>query len=256
MKPAAKPKAKKRAAGSMTDSMRRFAEEYTVDFHGEHAAIRAGFAASSARQTASRLLARQDVQDCVRARMDAASKKTGITAERVLQETWGIATADVNDLVEFRRTCCRHCYGIDYGYQRTVPEMSRAQKEYLRVKREAIAKDKEVEATYEPFDEQGGIGYDARKPPVDTCLECFGHGVGSAYFKDTRTLSPAARAMYAGVKQTKDGYQMLMIDKNGALEKLFKHLGLYKADNTQKVDALAEFLTAVQNKGGKLPIKG
>ena len=64
-----------------------------------------------------------------------------------------------------------------------------------------------------------------------------------------------SRALYAGVKQTKEGYQMLLVDKMAALEKVYKHLGLYKSDNEQKADALGDFLTAVQAAGGKLPIK-
>lgn len=41
-------------------------------------------------------------------------------------------------------------------------------------------------------------------------------------------------------------------DKNAALEKLFKHHGLYEFDNRQKMDPLAELLKAVS--GSALPI--
>lgn len=250
---AATPKDKDRA-GSMTDQMRAFACEYTIDFNGKAAAIRAGYAEKSAAVSASKLLSREDVQAIIQQRMAKLEAKTGITAERVLQEAWGIATADVNDLVEFRRGCCRHCHGIDFGYQRTVQEMSRARKAYLEQKAKDIAKDPDCAAGYPDFDEQGGIGYDRRKPPADDCQVCFGEGEGYAHFKDTRTLTPEARALYAGVKQTKEGFQMLTVDKLGGLEKLFRHLNLYKAEIKEKGDALGEFLMAVQERGGKLPI--
>lgn len=57
--------------------------------------------------------------------------------------------------------------------------------------------------------------------------------------KDTRYLSPAAAQLYAGVKRTKDGMQVLMHDKAIFAEKLFKHLGLYEKDNGQKNDLAA-----------------
>lgn len=134
--------------------------------------------------------------------------------------------------------------------------MNRDQRAYDETKRKAIAKDSTAEFGYEPFDQQGGLGYDARKGPNRDCQECFGEGIGTAHFKDTRDLSPAARSLYAGVKQTKDGFQMLLIDKMAGLEKVFKHLGLYRVDNEQKADAFKEFIDAVQSKSGKLPVKG
>lgn len=245
----------KRDIGSMTDQMRAFAMQYTLDFHGQNAAVRAGYSEKTARNMACKLLARVDVQELIQKRMAKIEKSTEISSERVLQEAWGIATADVNSLVEFRRRCCRCCYGIDYGYQRTVPEMSRARAAYEVKRRAAMAKHNFNADTYEPFDEQGGIGYDARRPPNPDCQECWGDGIGDAFFKPTGNLSPADRALYAGVKQTKEGYQMLTIDKLGAIEKLFKHKGLYKVDNEQKTDALKDFLDAIQQRAGKLPIK-
>lgn len=248
-------KGKPAVLSKMTDQMRAFANEYCTDFNGTKAAIRAGYKASSARSQASILLAREDVQALVEEKMKRIEVRTDITAERALQEAWGIATADVNALVEFRRTCCRHCYGVDYGYQRTIQEMNRDRRAYEKQRAKDEKKADFDPLMYEEFDEKGGIGWDARKPPNPDCQECFGDGVGDAFFKDTRNLSPEALAAYAGVKQTKDGYQMLLVDKLGGLEKVFKHLGLYKADNKQKADALLDFVQGIQARGSKLPIK-
>jgi phage terminase small subunit len=250
---AAKPSNKDRV-GSLNDQMRAFAAEYTVDFCGKDAAIRAGYADKSAAVTASRLLGRPDVQELIQQRMARIEAKTEINSERVIREAWGIATADVNELVEFRRRCCRYCYGIDFGYQRTVQEMNADRTQYEKNYR-ACKNDEQRDALGD-FDEKGGIGYDARKPPVKDCTHCWGDGVGDALFKATGAVSPSARSLYAGVKQTKDGYQMLLVDKLGAMEKLMKHLGLYETDNKQKSDGFAEFMAAVAAKGGgKLPIK-
>lgn len=242
--------------GVMTDLMRRFIDEYTKDFHGAAAAVRAGYSANAARVTASKILAREDAQELLRTKMAKIEQKTEISATKVLEQAWGIVTADVNDLVEFRRRCCRHCYGIDFGYQRTAQEISRERASYNIARTKAIAKEPDAALTYEDFDEQGGPGYDARKAPNPDCTNCWGDGVGDAHFKPTASLSPEARALYAGVKQTKDGYQMLTIDKNAAMEKLFKHLGLYKEDNKQKADGLTDLIAFVSARGAKLPIKG
>jgi phage terminase small subunit len=247
----AKP-ADKHKIGALTDQMRMFASQYTVDFNGKAAAIRAGYAESSAAAQASKLLAREDVQELVRQKMAQLEKKTEIKAADVLQQAMGIVTADVNDLVEFRRRCCRHCYGIDHGYQRTVPEMSAAKRQHLRDV--AACRNQLQRDALGDFDEQGGIGYDARKPPHPDCTSCWGDGIGDAFYKPTANLSPAARALYAGVKQTKDGYQMLLVDKNPSLDKLFRHFGLYEKDNTQQADGLTSLLGAIAARGGKLPI--
>jgi phage terminase small subunit len=253
---AAKPTTKS-TIGALTDQMRAFAAEYTVDFCGKAAAIRAGYGEKGAAAQASKLLARDDVQQLVQQRMARVEKKTEVSTERLVLEAWGIATADVNELVEFRRRCCRHCYGIDYGYQRTMQEMSQARRKYELQRR----KDEKVAGfdpmVYEEFDELGGAGYDARKPPVPDCTNCWGDGVADAHFKPTGQLTPAARALYAGVKQTKDGYQMLLVDKLGALEKLFRHKGLYQADNDQKGGTFVQFLEAIVagGAGNKLPVK-
>jgi phage terminase small subunit len=44
-------------------------------------------------------------------------------------------------------------------------------------------------------------------------------------------------------------------DKNAALEKLFKHLGLFKADNKQRGDAIGELLAAIDGRSTRLTVK-
>lgn len=88
------------------------------------------------------------------------------------------------------------------------------------------------------------------------CMRCAGEGVAIPWIADTRKLSPAARALFAGVKQTKDGVQLLMHDKMAALVNVGKILGVYERDNEQKAKPLAEavreFFGALH--GNRLPI--
>lgn len=44
-------------------------------------------------------------------------------------------------------------------------------------------------------------------------------------------------------------------DKNAALEKLFKHHGLYEKDNEQKTDPLAELVKAINAAAAPLPVR-
>jgi phage terminase small subunit len=53
------------------------------------------------------------------------------------------------------------------------------------------------------------------------------NGVGRTIIADTRTLSPQARMLYAGVKQTKDGIEVKMHDQLKALEMAARHLGMF-----------------------------
>lgn len=77
----------------------RFVDEYLVDGIGTQAAIRAGYSPKSAAAQASRLLSNANV----RARIDKAlaqqSRRTGITADRVLKELARVAFINPTDAV-------------------------------------------------------------------------------------------------------------------------------------------------------------
>lgn len=201
-----------------------FVREYLVDLNGRQAAIRAGYSPGSARQTASELLATPDVQAAVQKAMDERATRTGITAERVLERIWGIATADPRELIELVRSCCRNCYGKQHKYQRTAQELKNAWAEWR--KNEDIREDKGMPS--QPFDTEGGTGYDPRRDPHPHCPECFGDGVERVIPKDTRDLAPDARMLYAGVKTTQHGLEIKMHDQTAMLVHAGRHLGLFK----------------------------
>lgn len=78
----------------MTPRQRRFVDEYLIDLDGRHAAIRAGYARSDAKNRGYRLLRRRDVADAIAAAMADRSRRTGITPERVIEELARIACVD------------------------------------------------------------------------------------------------------------------------------------------------------------------
>lgn len=232
-----------------------FIDSYVVNHNGGKAAVDAGYAVSSSRVRAHEIMKRPQVIAELARRAAKSEQVSGVTAARVLQESFNILTANVNDLVEFRRNCCRHCYGIDNGYQRTTAEYNAAFREHAMAVKKNERKRKDDREDIGEFDQKGGIGFDARKPPNPECQVCFGDGIGEPFYKDTRSLSPAALSLYAGVKVTKDGAQMLLLDKSAAMERLFKHFGLFKADHEQENQGLAELFALIQSRKSRLPIK-
>jgi phage terminase small subunit len=210
--------------GELTPKQQRFVDEYLVDLNATQAAIRAGYNAKTAQVQSSRLLSNVMVGAAISAAQAARSERTQVTADEVLKRLWSMATADANELVEFRRRCCRHCYGEGFGYQLTEREMDQRRSD-AEVAWNARKNKKPTDIF--TLDELGGTGFDARKSPNPDCPECFGDGIGASHFKDTRALSPAARQLYAGVKQTKEGIEVKLHDQLNALVNVGKHLGMF-----------------------------
>ncbi|SIO50653.1 phage terminase small subunit [Burkholderia sp. GAS332] len=210
----------------MNDQWIRFAHEYLVDLNGGAAYVRAGYKEKGARANACRLLAKPEIQDLIAALKQERAGRLEIEADDVLRRLWNIATADTNEVIQYRRLCCRHCFGADFQYQRTVAEYERDFAQWEADELKASKKDAEREPTV--FKELGGIGYNKLKRPNPDCPECFGEGIGDVFIPDTRELSPAARALYAGVKQTKEGLEVKLHSQDDALVNVGKHLGMFK----------------------------
>lgn len=226
-------------AGSAEQRIKLFVEALLSN--GENvtqAAISAGFSPKSAASQGSRLLRNVKVRQELDNRRTAVLDKFQITTEATMAQIWGIATADTRELMEYRVGCCRYCYGKNNRFQRTAGEMERAEAEHAKMNEAAIEKGKPVTE----FDPQGGIGYDKRKPPNQDCMECFGEGVGRSVFKDTTSISPAAAALFAGVKETKDGLEFKTNSQLDALDKIVRIRGMYQRDNEQPNAAIAEAL--------------
>lgn len=253
--PAKSPAARKKAAGVVAPApkkpakpkpvkpslafetkQQRFVDEYLIDLNATKAAVRAGYSEKTAEQIGYQLLQKTSVVQAIAAAQQKRAERTGITADRALSEVWKIVTADPRELVQVKVGCCRHCWGEGHRYQRTVGEMN-ADREQHATKGLSPA----------DFDEKGGIGFDSLRLPHPECPECGGDGDARTVLADTRNLSPSAQALYAGAKQTKYGIEVLMHSKMDAMEKVFKHLGLYKEDNTQKTDALASLLHTISS---------
>lgn len=207
-----------------------FALEFVKDLCKRDAAIRAGVPVASASQRATEMFADPDVKAAIDGLIAERAKAVNVDAEFVLRKLLAIASADPNDLVQYRRTCCRHCWGVGFGYQRTQREMDRDRAQHGadqdRKADDAALANKAYER--KAFSEAGGTGYRATREPNAECPECFGEGVGDVFVKDSRLLAAEPRALYAGVKRTKEGIEIKTHDQRAVLELIGRHLGMFK----------------------------
>jgi phage terminase small subunit len=201
----------------------RFVESYLGSYN-QTSAYRAAFdtkgdmSDNSCAANASRLLRTDKVARLMALRVrQAFDDMDGDIKTRALERLMGMAFGDPNELTEIRRECCRFCYGIDNEYQYKPSEWREKLDEYARDLAEATKNESKPPAEPKPA---GGTGFDPRLEPNAECPECFGEGVERQVLKDTRHLSPAGRALYAGSKWTKDGLQILQHDQLKAFDML------------------------------------
>lgn len=87
----------------MTAKQQRFCEEYLTDLNATRAAIRAGYSPKSAKTIGPRLLLENvGVRARVEAMMARLSRRTGVSAERVVRELARVAFASMPDVVDMR----------------------------------------------------------------------------------------------------------------------------------------------------------
>lgn len=218
-----------------------FVDEFLIDLNGTQAAIRAGYSAKTARQLAARLLSKVNIQNAIAAARAARQERTKIEADDVVRYWAQLMTADASEVVRYERTCCRHCYGKKYKRQwidqdeffeaELSVENEKAKLEKSRNPMEKVA----GRAMQLPTDE-GGYGFDPRKPPVADCTKCWGKGEESIHIEDTRSLSAQSRLLYAGVKQGKSGVEIKINDQFAASIQLARHLGMFNDNLTLKGD--------------------
>ncbi|AHM74346.1 terminase small subunit [Yersinia hibernica] len=202
----------------LNDMQAKFVSEYLIDLDKTAAYKRAGYKCEglTGAAAARRLYRHVSVNKAIRDAMEAREKRTHITQDAVLNWWWDIATANANEISEFRRLCCRHCWGIDNKYQ-WINEQEYQEESEKRTNNGKPA----------PLDD-GGYGFDSTLDPNPDCPRCNGEGQGRAHFHDSRDLSISARRLYAGVKQGKFGLEVITRNQDDALKMVGQHLGMLK----------------------------
>ena len=230
----------------LDDFKLRFVDEYLIDFDAPAAATRAG---AQDPQIGNRLLGQNAVLAAIQIAQAKRNVRVGLQQDYILKRWLAVVEADPRELIEHWRVCCRHCWGIDHRYQFKDTELREAmrhhQTQQLRLRDPADR----VE-----FDDLGGGGYNINRPPMrgadwvefvqrnaqiqglmipnvepnadHSCPHCSGHGDSFTILHDTRDYSPAAAALYLGVKPTSRGSEVLMRSKPEAEQLLARHMGM------------------------------
>lgn len=230
----------------LTAKQELFVRQYVVDLNGTQAAIRAGYSKNGADTQAVRLLGNAGVQAAIRELM--APRLNGLDSDGLIQKWIDAVSVDPNELTQYRRVCCPNCWGEGHARQYT-PEGLKATKRKHDRDRASNLKASNGVVDIGEFPEYESEWYDKRKDPHPDCPECFGEGIGETFLHDTRNLSPEALAIYAGVKEGRDGIEILMSSREKAQENLAKALGIFREKeieitvNTVNLDELSQIFT-------------
>lgn len=81
----------------LTPKQTRFVQEYLIDLNATQAAVRAGYSVNTADVQGSRLLGNVNVATAIAEGQKKLEEKTGITAERVLEELAIIGFSDIKN---------------------------------------------------------------------------------------------------------------------------------------------------------------
>ena len=84
----------------MTQKQKRFIEEYLIDLNATQDAIRAGYSPDTAQQTGSENLSKPVIRAQIDRAMAERSKRTGVNAERVVQELAKIAFVNAAEVID------------------------------------------------------------------------------------------------------------------------------------------------------------
>ncbi|MBS5822419.1 MAG: terminase small subunit [Clostridium argentinense] len=83
----------------LTKKQQQFVEEYLIDLNATQAAIRAGYSVNSARQIADENMSKPYIKEAIEKALAERSRRTGINADRIVQELAKIAFLNPTDVI-------------------------------------------------------------------------------------------------------------------------------------------------------------
>jgi len=92
---------------ALTKKQKLFVEEYLIDLNATQAAIRAGYSPTSARQIADENMSKPDIKNAIEKALAERSKRTGVNADRIVQELAKIAFINPTDVINMDEATVR-----------------------------------------------------------------------------------------------------------------------------------------------------
>jgi phage terminase small subunit len=231
------------AQSKPNDSRREvFVRRYLIHQNASRAYREAGYKnGPGTRQSAHRLLTFADIQARISEEREKHMALLDVNVEHVFRRFRDIAFSDIAEIVGVHSGACRYCHGIDHAYQ------WRTHEEYETSRRKAGKLGLTAPVEEEP--PAGGYGYNCNLLPDPGCPECDGDGITSIWFKDTRLLTNAERAVFAGVEETRYGTNYRFHNQMTALKELGKRVGFYDPPRNRETNTVASLIHELQSRG-------
>lgn len=157
---------------------------------------------------------------------DQAAANATVSKQRLIQFLWDRIMADRRDVINHVRRCCRHCWGGDMHHYQWKDEMEYATTLAQVLDFNGVLPTDDPRRKQLPTDE-GGYNFDPHREPNPTCdsEQCMGDGFGKTVIADTTQLSGGAALIFEGVKETTQGIEIKLADRNADMAQLAKLLG-------------------------------
>ncbi len=208
--------------GELTGKQRAFAEHYAENGNAVAAYLHAydvapGTANVTVRKRAHELSHTPAIRTAIRALQDAAATGTVMSIRSRMAWLQSIVDADPSELQSIVGGACRWCWGRGGYHYRNAQEFARMADEH--------AQSKGLKPVPPAI---GAFGYRGDAASNPDCDHCDGRGITEAIVTPSDQWSPAARALFAGVKHKPDGkIEIQMVSKLAAADQLSKLQGAY-----------------------------
>ena len=237
----------KSLSAELTPQQEIFVREYMIDWNATKAVIRCGLSPKRAGQRGWEMLQIPAVRNRIHELAEARARRLGMEADDLTRMWAAMLEADVNEFVSIEHVCCHFCYGKDFEYQYTPNELKGAKEKW------ETRRLREIKAGMDDpgeFPEYTNGWYNPYQPPNPECPNCHGRGSYQRVLKDTRDLSPAARALYMGVEEFQGDLNVKLVNKEKVHECLAKAIGVWKDKETEieTKNAIPEMLDAAFNR--------
>lgn len=180
---------------ALTPKQKAFVAEYLIDLNASAAARRAGYSEKTAHSIGDENLRKPEIAAAIASAQGERSKRTEVTADRVLKELAKIGFSDIRKAVK---------WGSRLVERPLDP----------------------VETALEGLEEQAHGGALKRRRKGDDESDAF--YVTSIELTESADLDEDTAAAISEIAQTKEGVRIKLHDKRAALVDMGRHLGMFK----------------------------